>query len=113
MARALVLTDERDQVYAFIALQSDVVIEPNYEASYLQVYLDFARNYLLSTHDLTLLDSIQHTEDTIASEYPTWVPRWNTLSHADCWHQSDPLITSPSILLPLLPTLEAGNTFKV
>jgi hypothetical protein len=109
----LVLTDERDQVYAFIALQSEVAIEPNYEASYLQVYLDFARNYILSTHDLTLLDSIQHTEDTIASEYPTWVPRWNTLSHAICWHQSAPPITSPSVLRPLLPTLAAGNALKV
>ena len=113
MARELKLTDERDRIYALLALQSDMAIEPNYEASYLQVYIDFARECLLSTHDITLLDEIQHTEDSIASEYPTWVPRWNINAHTQCWLQSSPLITSPFASLAPLPTPEAGNAIKV
>lgn len=112
-ARTLNLTDERNHVYAFIGLQSDVAIEPDYEASYLQVYIDFARKYLLSTHDLTLLDEIQHTEDTIASEYPTWVPRWNMETNSSFWHSSSPVITSPSVSPAPLPTIVTGNAIKV
>ncbi|KAE9363379.1 hypothetical protein N431DRAFT_550973 [Stipitochalara longipes BDJ] len=112
-ARFLNLTDERDKVYAFISLQSDVAIEPNYEAPYLQVYVDFARKYLLTTHDLSLLDEIQQSEDTIASEYPTWVLRWNTNFHPRCWSTNSQLITRPSVSPALPAAFAPGNALKV
>lgn len=96
LARNLDLTDQRDRVYGFLALQPDLSLRPNYETSFLQVYFEFARTYILKTRTLALLDEIVHTEDSLASGIPSWVPRWDSNIHMKCWHNSNPIITAMS-----------------
>ncbi|TID27020.1 HET domain-containing protein [Venturia nashicola] len=53
------------------------VFEPNYEKSHLEVYRDFAVQYLNQIHDMSLLMYIEHSANSFASALPSWVPQWN------------------------------------
>lgn len=61
------LTDARDRIYAFLGLAEQrtgavFVMTPDYESHFLEVYLGFACQYLLSTGDLGLLNYVIHDE---------------------------------------------------
>lgn len=83
-------TDPRDHIYAMLGSpytraaraargtgNSGLFLEPNYERPYLEVYYDFAVQYLENLHDLSLLVCVEHDARSIACDFPSWVPRWN------------------------------------
>lgn len=84
-ARDLDLGDPRDRIYAFMALpfvkNPMPALRPNYEQPHLDVYQDFALEYLDDTSDLNILRYATYEEvngefvhGTIGS---SWVPRWD------------------------------------
>jgi hypothetical protein len=85
-ARSLGVTDPRDRLYAFLGLFASnegddpmtyLKLQPSYEHSFLDVYKDFAIRYIESKWDVELLDYVQHTQQTMATELPSWIPRWD------------------------------------
>lgn len=77
-------SDARDRVYAFLGSptaqvgpENGPVVEPDYDKSYLEVYLEVARQWLKHTRDLCLLSAVEHTAETFKSDFPSWVPRWD------------------------------------
>jgi hypothetical protein len=84
-ARALTLGDPRDRIYAFTGLPGDNAfhntIDPDYFASYLEVYRQFAVTYIQSTKNTDLLDFVCHSDDTF-SDIPSWVPRWDVKTYS-------------------------------
>lgn len=78
--RGLGLKDARDRVYAFLKLTTDsnsLAIIPDYSAPPLEVYWNFAIQYLQSTNDLDHLRYVYHNEQSLISGVPSWVPRWD------------------------------------
>lgn len=93
-ARETLLTDQKDRIYAFMALETldnaMPAVQPNYQkdVSYLDVYKDFAIKYLEKTSDLDILRFVtneaeeNNTSSVAAAEarmgtIPSWVPRWD------------------------------------
>lgn len=93
-ARQTQLTDQKDRIYAFMALETldnaMPAVQPNYrkDVSYLDVYKDFAIKYLEKTSDLDILRFVVNeaeensTSSVAAAEarmgtIPSWVPRWD------------------------------------
>ncbi|KAH7077751.1 heterokaryon incompatibility protein-domain-containing protein [Paraphoma chrysanthemicola] len=80
-AKLLEFSDERDRIFAFAELaqdlESNLVIRPNYKSSLEWVYQEFAIDYLRSTGDAELLSQVYHNEESLMSNPPSWVPRWN------------------------------------
>lgn len=93
-ARQLSLTDSRDRIYAFMALETSdktmATIHPDYgkDVSHLDVYRDFAIKYIERTSDLDILRFVVHKEEENSScssaaanariqPLPSWVPRWD------------------------------------
>jgi Heterokaryon incompatibility protein (HET) len=82
--RYLSLTDPRDRLYAFLPLIEEddqklldcVDFQPDYDAPYLEVYLQFAKK-LVSVDPFGSLFAVQHTEDMLREDFPSWVPRWD------------------------------------
>jgi hypothetical protein len=52
-------------------------VQPDYHVPFLQIYKQFAVNYIHSTKDTELLDYVRHDEETLCPEAPSWVPRWD------------------------------------
>jgi len=81
VARPLKLTDQRDRIYAFMSLAAPghmpSTLQPDYTKAYLDVYCDFATEYINSRKDLGILYLVDHDETTFSNDYPTWVPRWD------------------------------------
>jgi len=81
-ARYLQFSDPRDRILAFAALAQDldthVSVQPDYNAPFLHIYKQYAINYIRSTGDTELLDYVRHNEETLQSEAPSWVPRWDS-----------------------------------
>jgi hypothetical protein len=83
LTRQLKLKDPRDRIYAFLELVVDeerqVYLRPNYLDSYLQVYQQFAIEYIRATQYIGLLSDVEHNEQSLESGIPSWVPRWDLL----------------------------------
>lgn len=96
-ARELLLSDPKDRIYAFMALRTldkaMPAVRPNYrkDVSHLDVYRDFAINYLERTSDLDILCFVEHDEEESSPSFvavtdarvpsvPSWVPRWDCRS---------------------------------
>ncbi|KAK4212136.1 heterokaryon incompatibility protein-domain-containing protein [Rhypophila decipiens] len=80
--RDLKLTDKRDRIYAFLGLAEELtgtglVMAPDYKSHFLDVYLQFACQYLVSTGDLSLLNSVTHDEQTFGAPIASFIPRWD------------------------------------
>ncbi|KIW69825.1 hypothetical protein, variant [Phialophora macrospora] len=75
-------TDPRDKVYAFLGLASRTSsstnqIEPNYETSTRQVYIDAACSLLRTYRNLYLLSHVQDRSLTKIKGLPSWVPDYS------------------------------------
>lgn len=91
-ARDLGLTDPRDRIYAFLGLISTDdegpdtawMLQPNYEQDFLDAYKDFAIEYIHKKRSVELLDYVQHTQQTLDAELPSWIPRWDIRLEGGC-----------------------------
>ncbi|CAG5184830.1 uncharacterized protein ALTATR162_LOCUS11103 [Alternaria atra] len=87
-AKTLHCKNDRDRIYGFLGSpkaivgpEKEIVLVPDYAKEYRKIYQDFAVSWLSKTQDLALLSAIEHRDDTIRSDVPSWVPRWDvTLS---------------------------------
>lgn len=106
-ARGLKCTDPRDSVYAFLGhpsafkrrrLDADpylwyptnyyhnrtTMVSPNYRKSnsFLQVYCELAITAIGNADlGLSVLAHVAHDQDTIETNHPSWVPRWDITGH--------------------------------
>jgi hypothetical protein len=116
-ARQLGLKDDRDRIFAFLALadhlgddfdESD--FRPRYDKPVLDVYLDFAIKYFESSQNFDLLHEVENDEENLRSTYPSWVPRWHLKffgapmnSPASPFLRSDDTSRARSIRMEILP----------
>ncbi|KAL6708991.1 hypothetical protein ACN47E_002118 [Coniothyrium glycines] len=85
ISRAVFLefTNPHDRVYAFLDLfpiqgRSDyILLQPNYQVPFLQVYQDFAICYIEQTMSTHILDYVTHDSKSMQDPAPSWVPRWD------------------------------------
>lgn len=80
--RAMCLSNPVDRVFAFLAVidkisQTALHIKADYSKAPHSVYTEFAVTYLQATRDLSLLRWIQHTNESLELETPSWVPLWD------------------------------------
>ncbi|KAF6808833.1 ankyrin and het domain protein [Colletotrichum sojae] len=79
----LALADERDRIFAFQSLARRITDTrfrpetPDYRLGLWEVYLGFAKKYVLDTGDLSLLNFVHHDERTIDEAPVSWCPQWN------------------------------------
>ena len=80
-ARWLGVTDPRDRIYAFLSLQDSgkplLKLRPNYELPYIDIYRDFACEYLKTNQDLDILHFVHHDDRTLKCNFASWIPRWD------------------------------------
>jgi hypothetical protein len=104
LARDLRLTDKRDRVYGFTALaeqisQQPLNLIPDYNRPFLEIYRDFAREYLISYKDLDLLNYVQQddSELLLPSGPTSWVPCWDVnITNFNVLFNTYPKLTSRS-----------------
>lgn len=80
--RAQTMSNPLDRVFAFLAIlnefsQTELDIRPGYSKTPESVYTEFAIAYLQATRDLSLLQYVHHTNESIELGTPSWVPLWN------------------------------------
>jgi hypothetical protein len=86
-AKRLRLSDPRDRIYAFMEQLQDsvsrVTIHPDYDASHLEVYRQFAVQYIQNTMSVHILNHVAHETGTGTADFnmPSWVPRWDIQNH--------------------------------
>lgn len=80
-ARALLLKDPRDRIYAFLDLSEDATRQlhmvPNYNDSPQKVYRDFATNYVRTLKTVEILHYVKHDESSLQKGLMSWVPDWS------------------------------------
>ena len=99
-ARYIQCTDPRDRVYAFLGHPSafqeypgdmkpyriyeanftenrPTIVMPDYTKTMEQVYLELCVALMKFQNSFEVLSCVTHTEETILSENPSWVPRWD------------------------------------
>ncbi|KAI1131402.1 hypothetical protein F5Y10DRAFT_286773 [Nemania abortiva] len=95
-------SDPRDHVYAFLGHPSarrqwayrpeqqinylklieegeDTLVKPDYNKSVDEVFLETAIALFNQQHDMRVLGAVRHTEESLARDYPSWVPRWDAI----------------------------------
>jgi hypothetical protein len=84
LTRQLNLKDPRDRIYAFLELVHDEQrqvkfrhFRPNYKDHFLQVYQQFAVEYIQTTSYIGLLSNVEHNKESLGSSISSWVPRWD------------------------------------
>lgn len=80
--KELTLLNPLDRVFAFLSIidrisQSALDIKADYSKTPQSVYTEFAVAYLQATCDLSLLQFVQHTNESIQLGTPSWVPLWD------------------------------------
>ncbi|ROW10126.1 hypothetical protein VMCG_02097 [Cytospora schulzeri] len=79
--RNLDFEDRRDHIYGFLGLPKAAMVrrylKPNYELPYLQVCFEFASSYINATQDLDLFTCVNHDDDTLLADIPSWAPQWH------------------------------------
>lgn len=79
--RGFKLSVESDRIFAFIGLPTSDGgmdgLQANYEKAKMDVYWDFAVQYLESYGDLDILMCVEHDDDSTLAENLSWVPRWD------------------------------------
>lgn len=95
--RSFELSDPRDRIYAFMGLDTTdgfmlgLQLEPDYNRPHLDIYREFAVQYIKKTGDLSILSYVKHNEESLAKagrrtvsdrpatpkSMPSWIPRWD------------------------------------
>ncbi|KAI9147156.1 heterokaryon incompatibility protein-domain-containing protein [Paramyrothecium foliicola] len=82
--RALGVTDPKDRIYSVLGLaeifsadQKKVKITPDYSRPVTDIFHEFAERYLEVTKNIDILNCVQHDEESVMSQYPSWVPQWS------------------------------------
>lgn len=96
-ARKMKLTDPRDRIYAFMALQTAdgvmarLSLQPDYGRPHQEVFHQFAVRYLEETSDLDLLTHVDHDEGGLSDlrGVPSWVPQWANGANVSPYHVHD------------------------
>lgn len=76
------ISDPRDKVYAFLGhplayqLTGTNLVRPDYRKTPAQVYLELSKALIQRT-GLRVLTTVEHNQDTILEDFPSWVTRWN------------------------------------
>ncbi|KAI1100363.1 hypothetical protein F4804DRAFT_336310 [Jackrogersella minutella] len=60
---------------------SQTLVTPDYSKAVEEIYLELAKKLLVQHGDLRILGAVSHPGGTIASDFPSWVPRWNANQH--------------------------------
>lgn len=114
-ARSSKVTNPKDRIYAFMALPTSdgemPVLEPDYsdKISHLDVYRDFAVQFLAKNPTLDLLVCIQHNDNTFAdTRLSSWVPRWNLQEQ----HVSDAFFDPSHRVLRVDPQRDSGSNAR-
>ncbi|EAT87824.1 hypothetical protein HBI56_118160 [Parastagonospora nodorum] len=82
-AKELDVSNQRDRIYAFMALPQvaeqlvQIQLRPDYFAPYLKTYHRFAEEYIRASGSTELLDYVSHDEESLISGTASWVPRWD------------------------------------
>ncbi|KAL5326105.1 hypothetical protein ACEPPN_007243 [Leptodophora sp. 'Broadleaf-Isolate-01'] len=87
IGKSLSATDPRDHIYAFLGnpLAEQLSLEPDYERSEGDVYLDAASAILGSRHESPYsLCFVQHAsaDEVTGSQGPSWIPRWRRVEES-------------------------------
>lgn len=96
-ARRMKLTDPRDRIYAFMALETrdgvmaGLNLQPDYARPHQEVFYEFAVRYLERTSDFKILTHVDHEEEGLnrLSGVPSWVPQWDNGANAAPLHSHD------------------------
>ncbi|PVH96922.1 HET-domain-containing protein [Periconia macrospinosa] len=82
-ARWLGCSNPRDHIYSLLGHPlarledgTGLIMDPDYEKDHMQVWFELAVR-LLGRHGLSILSPVEHNEDHLKTDYPSWVP-W-------CW----------------------------
>jgi Heterokaryon incompatibility protein (HET) len=120
LTRQFESTDARDRVYGLLGIRTidanpdkgEFFIQPNYEKSAQQIYIELAAKAITSEGNLSLLSSIQHTESPSADlnsiDLASWAPNWDksvthTLTPTDPGPTATPLTPGVSYKLQITP----------
>jgi hypothetical protein len=83
-ARWLACMDPRDHVYAFLGHPlaqlnngNETIVKPDYSKHFDITYLEIALQLLRQEQGLRVLSTVEHDEQTIDQNFPSWVTRWN------------------------------------
>lgn len=91
-AAYLQLSDPRDRIYAFMELSEDfgqaITIRPDYKSPPMEVYRQFATQYIEDTKDIRMLDYINHGSDSTYGGTSSWIPRWDVSARSIATHIS-------------------------
>lgn len=95
-ARDFGLTNQKDRIYAFMALPTSdgpiaaYVSGPEYgeQTTHLDVYRDFTIQYLEKTWDLDILLCVEYEDDDSFLESISWVPRWDCRPEATSFYDT-------------------------
>lgn len=75
--------DHRDHVFAMlghpfaqVSDDGDTFVKPDYTKDFHQVYLELAIQLLKLEKGHRLLSAVEHSEETIKEEFPSWIPYW-------------------------------------
>ncbi|KAK8931610.1 hypothetical protein H634G_04144 [Metarhizium anisopliae BRIP 53293] len=89
-AKGLRCWDARDRVYAFLGLRmaqvglgSGPIVVPDYQKPHHEAFHELALEFLKHTNDLCILSAVDHTSETLKSDLPSWVPRWDYVASTD------------------------------
>ncbi|EXJ66897.1 uncharacterized protein A1O5_10092 [Cladophialophora psammophila CBS 110553] len=81
--RVLEISDERDRIYSLLGHPSasyptkTTIVLADYSIDLDILYIRFAKRWLGRTKNLNIISSVHHTGNSLDTEFPSWVPRWD------------------------------------
>lgn len=89
-AQFLACQDRRDHVYAFLGHplaqvenEDGTIVTPDYSKPVSEVYLELARQ-LIRRYGLRVLSAVEHNDQDLRGEFPTWVPFYSVAEDTAC-----------------------------
>jgi hypothetical protein len=119
-AKTLDCKDNRDRIYGFlgspkaaVGCNKEIVLVPDYRKDYRKVYHDFAVSWLTKTQDLRLLSAIEHQNDTLESDVPSWVPRWDVTLSTNYYGLFSPGFDASKGFPVTMPELSTNDELRI
>ncbi|KUI70563.1 Heterokaryon incompatibility protein 6, OR allele [Cytospora mali] len=91
-SRELELDDDKDHVYAFLALPQTAGLKNlqiSYDKTASDVYRDVAIWYAEKEKELLFLHYVENNENDLDSDYPSWIPQWHYCRYTVVPNQRD------------------------